>query len=200
MKKFTAFLLFCVLMLSFISCTESENKTADIGTQTESPAEDTENVTNVYAEAPGTRGEDEAEDSFDGITYDHNTEEIPETGNAIININDKDVSDTCYAYINKDAKNSEFAITSVMKEIGASVIWEGESTVTIKKDSLSLVFDISVPDFGLPKNPDSSHYVRKVIDGEIVIDRESANPFIRAVGYSVKINYELGIINIIPLS
>ncbi len=210
-------------MLSFASCSESESKTSEnsqtdkiTNTSADTPNENVntpdntvntpdntvntpDEDTKVYAEAPGTRGEPDEEVSFDGITYDHNTDEVTEVGNAVININDKDVSDTCYVYINKEAKTAEFAITSIMKEIGATVTWNDERAI-ISKDNLTLVLDISLSDFGLPQTPDSSHYVRKVINGEIVLDRESANPFIRAAGYSLKINYNSGIINIVPLS
>ena len=212
MKKITAFLLSCILMLSFASCSESESKTSDNsqidkitdtsanpGSTVNTPAEDTDEVTKVYAEAPGTRGEPDEEVSVDGVTYDHDTQEIIEKGNVTVNIGDRDVTDSCYVYVNEKTKTSELAITSIMKEIGASVTWDEERAI-ISKDSLTLVLDISTPDFGLPKNPDSSHYVRKVITGEIVLDRESANPFIRAAGYSVKINYDSGIVNIVPLS
>lgn len=230
MKKITAFLLSCILMLSFASCSDSENNTSDstkadkitdafgstvpdntdtpdntpsdnIGTPDDThgtPSEDTDEVTKVYAEAPGTRGEPEDE-IVDGVTYDHDTTEIIEKGNVKVYIDGKDVTDNCYVYVNEELKTSDLAITSIMKEIGASVTWN-EERATISKDNLTLILDISTPDFGLPKNPDSSHYVRKVINGEIVLDRESANPFIRAAGYSVKINYETGIVNIVPLS
>ena len=230
MKKITAFLLSCILMLSFASCSDSENSTSDstkadkitdafgstvadntdapdntpsdnIGTPDDTPgtpSEDTDEVTKVYAEAPSTRGEPDDE-VVDGVTYDHDTAEIIEKGNVKVYIDDKDATDVCYVYVNEKLKTSELAITSIMKEIGASVTWNEERAI-ISKDNLTLVLDISTPDFGLPKNPDSSHYVRKVINGEIVLDRESANPFIRAAGYSVKINYDEGIVNIVPLS
>ena len=230
MKKITAILLSCILTLSFASCSDSESGTSEniktdkitdasgntvtdntdtpdntpsdnVGTPDDTPgtpSEDTDEVTKVYAEAPGTRGEPDDE-VVDGVTYDHDTAEIIEKGNVKVYIDDKDATDSCYVYVNKETKTSELAITSIMKEIGASVTWNEERAI-ISKDNLTLVLDISTPDFGLPKNPDSSHYVRKVINGEIVLDRESANPFIRAAGYSVKINYETGIVNIVPLS
>lgn len=236
MKKITAILLSCILMLSFASCSDSESGTSEniktdkitdasgntvtdnvgtadntpsdnIGTTDNTPSDNigtpdnTPNIpaedTKVYAEAPDTR---EPEDEIvDGVTYDHDTTEIIEKGNVTVNIDGKDVTDICYVYVNKERKTSELAITSIMKEIGASVTWEEERAI-ISKDNLTLVLDISTPDFGIPQNPDSSHYVRKVINGEIVLDRESANPFIRAAGYSVKINYDAGIVNIVPLS
>lgn len=230
MKKITAILLSCILTMSFASCSDSESGTSEniktdkitdasgntvtdntdtpdntpsdnVGTPDDTPgtpSEDTDEVTKVYAEAPGTRGEPEDE-VVDGVTYDHDTAEIIEKGNVKVYIDDKDATDSCYVYVNEKLKTSELAITSIMKEIGASVTWNEERAI-ISKDNLTLVLDISTPDFGLPKNPDSSHYVRKVINGEIVLDRESANPFIRAAGYSVKINYETGIVNIVPLS
>ncbi len=225
MKKITAFLLSCILMLSFASCSDSENSTSDstkadkitdafgstVADNTDTPdntpsdnigtPDDTPNIptedTKVYAEAPDTREPDD--EVVEGVTYDHDTAEIIEKGNVKVYIDDKDATDVCYVYVNEKLKTSELAITSIMKEIGASVTWNEERAI-ISKDNLTLVLDISTPDFGLPKNPDSSHYVRKVINGEIVLDRESANPFIRAAGYSIKINYETGIVNIVPLS
>ena len=204
MKKFIAFSSAVVLSLTLVSCADNTDSKITVGTSADlplidpftyeqtdtAPSDDTE-IIDTDAEISDTVNPD------DGIVSD-----IPflnvEIGNAKIRINDKDITDVCYANVHKDAKNAEIAITSLFKELGATVITDG-NVVTITYGNKEIVFDTLLADFGLPRAPDSSHHVRKLVNGEIVIDRVSTNSFIREAGYSVKINYDSAIIDIISL-
>ena len=196
MKKFTAFLLISVLILSFASCSSSENSETE---KADTAAQSTYSDSTISEDGKDTIPEETEEVTTDEVTLLPEKEAFEEMNYAKVIVDGNEIADSTYALVNKEKKTAEFAITSIMKALGATVTWDGDK-VTIKKDGNELVFDTSLPDFGLPQTPGSSHYVRSVVNEDVIIDRESANTFIRASGYSVKINYELGIINILPLS
>lgn len=199
MKKFTAFLLISVLILSFASCSSSENSETEKADATAQSTESTRSDSPYSEEIKETAPEETEEVTTDEVTLLPEKEAFEELNYAKVIVDGNEIADPTYALVNKEKKTAEFAITSIMKALGATVTWDGDK-VTIKKDGNELVFDTSLPDFGMPQAPGSANYVRSVVNEDIIIDRESANPFIRASGYSVKINYELGIINILPLS
>ncbi len=196
MKKFTAFLLISVLILSFASCGKSENSETE---KADTTAQSTYSDSTISEDGKDTIPEETEEVTTDEVTLLPEKEAFEEMNYAKVIVDGNEIADSTYALVNKEKKTAEFAITSIMKALGATVTWDGDK-VTIKKDGNELVFDTSLPDFGLPQIPGSSHYVRSVVNEDVIIDRESANTFIRASGYSVKINYKLGIINILPLS
>ncbi len=224
MKKLIAFLSAAVLALSLVSCADNDEKIT-LGTIadgplvdpfaqiTQAPAENSsavEDDTSIDTKA----NEDTADTEISDLEISDTSASVPteedeglasdrpslniEIGNATVILNGKDITSTCYASVDKDKKTAEIALTSIMKELGKTVTTE-ENKITMQRENGEIVFDTALPDFGLPRVPDSAFFVRKIVNGEVVVDRTSANPFVREAGYSIKINYDSAIIHILPL-
>ena len=98
--------------------------------------------------------------------------------------------------LNQEQMVVELPITTVMKELGIAVEWKDKSIVTFSFNEDCYVLDTSKSDFGLPRPPGSKHYVREVIDGEVVVDHISALGLIHWVGADININIDEKIVEI----
>lgn len=109
----------------------------------------------------------------------------------------KDITSASYVYLDEVNHDVEIPLTAVVKALGAKVRWENKTTVIITFDGDDFILDIAKQDFGLPLPPGATHFARKIIGKEVVIDSTSATGLISHwMGAKIKIDFDKKIVEI----
>ena len=73
----------------------------------------------------------------------------------------------------------ELPVLVIMEELGAEVVWENDTTVTIMYNDKQCKLDTSAKVFGVLIPPGTTCAVRKVVDKEIFMDGETLNVWVK---------------------
>ena len=105
-------------------------------------------------------------------------------------INGKDCSNSCYADVDKENKQAVISFSYIAKELGATVEQEGDNiTISYGEDDFSV--DLQRSDFGIWFLPGKQNNVRRVIDGEVIVDAPSVEAWLyNVLGATITVDYE----------
>lgn len=124
-------------------------------------------------------------------------EENTEMNPCILIVNEKEMNSVGLALINKQYKYAEIPLIAVMHELGANIEWQNINTAVITYKEKTLTLDTQKQDFGLTIPPGTIKAVRKMVDGEVIVDTVSIAGIIKhMMEGKISIDYEKGIVNI----
>ena len=83
---------------------------------------------------------------------------------------------------------------TVICALGGSAEWQNENVLVLKYADWVMSIDASEVDFGFPPMPGGTNYVRKVVNGEIIMDSDQVGYTLRYHGISLDIDYEHSVI------
>lgn len=165
MKQF-----FIFLILLFVLCLASCNEFQD-GTNTEMP---------------------EIHTSTNSESQDEQTQ-APYNTNCKLVVKGKEIS-TPYIHMDHEKHCVEIPWGTVICALGGSAEWQNENVLVLKYADWVMSIDASEVDFGFPPMPGGTNYVRKVVDGEIIMDSDQVGYTLRYHGISLDIDYEHSVI------
>lgn len=120
-------------------------------------------------------------------------------------VNEKEITVTNHVRLNYEYHYAELPIIAILKELGANVEWQSETTANIALNGKGYFLDISKAslvnkgnDFNFLIIPPCSNHgtFYQVADKELIIDSDSARLILMEIGFTVNINFEDGIVNI----
>ena len=111
----------------------------------------------------------------------------------------KDITNNVYFQLDPVKKTVEIPLTAIVKELGGTVTWNDDNTVDVVYDTdRAFTFDLSEYDYGFLIPPGTVDAVRKVVEGDIIVEYETAHQYlVRGIGVTMKINYGDQIIEIL---
>ena len=111
-------------------------------------------------------------------------------------VNGNDISSKCYFKIYKSEQYAEIPVTAVLEELGAKVEWN-DNIVTITYNDIVLSYNTSDGDYGYYAPPGANNITRKIVNGDMIFEDDSAHVLIRALfGLLTTVDYENMIIEI----
>lgn len=192
-NKILCIVLAIILALCAVGCSFTsfgENETTQQNPETVPPAEDTEpddTDADTESDVQTTQKPDSGETAPQTDTT-KDSEENTANDNYRLIVNGKDITEGKYIFIYED-DTAELPFVAVMEALGVKIDRQGDIFTFVFED-YTLTLDIGKRDFGLPMPPGSTKCIRKIYDGEIVIDSTSASYFIAVkMGADMKIDY-----------
>ena len=132
-------------------------------------------------------------------------EDLKNMSNSLLTVNGTDITSDNYVFIEHEKQYAKIPLIAVLSELGVSVEWEGKrNAVIIHNGNL---YDLNTAKNTLVKRGDSFNMIElppgtnhgayyQALDGEFLIDTDSAYYFLKALGITVTIDYDRSIVKI----
>ncbi len=192
MKKFFSILFLMIALINLSACNNSALPNDIIETSSiQSISSEQSDTSSVQSEITSSEQSDTF--STQSEISDNPGDEITEKKCTLI-VKGKDITNEAYVHIN-DEKISELPITAIMRELGATVQWK-DKEVIITYENNTTILDTEKSHFGIMLPPGSKGAIRKIINGEIILDASSAKQIIYPTGSKISVDYDNNIITI----
>ena len=133
------------------------------------------------------------DDSIQSIS--NNAGAINEMNNCKLYVKGREITSKSYVWISHQNRNSELPLLAILNELGADISWENEHIVSIKIEETIVNIDTEMDDFGITVPPGTTSAVRKIVNGEIIMDGDSVNVLLKHIaGINVVVDYETSVI------
>ena len=116
--------------------------------------------------------------------------------NGILFIDGKEIEYVCV--FNKETREAELPLLTIVKELGAKVEWLNSTNVCISYDGNEIELDTEEDGFGIYPPPGTIGAVRKVEQNEIIMDSTSINALIVYwFHHKVDVDFDKNVVNVV---
>ena len=111
-------------------------------------------------------------------------------------VNGKIMTNSDFVAIDVQNRNATIPLLAVFQELGAQILWENESVVSICFGDFTFTLDTSKEHFDLLIPPGTVGAVRQKRNQEIIIDTVSARGLLRSCNVDIDVDIEAKVIQI----